>query len=243
MQSCNLTYLERGEINIELANDQHAEYCRILESLGCQVDVLPADDALPDCAFIEDTAVVLDEVATIGRPHSSRLPEVEATSKELKKYRKIAHITSPGKLEGGDVLRVDRTLFVGLSSRTNLEGIKQFQKIIEPLDYQLVIVPVKGCLHLKTACTALDHQTFLIHSDWVDPTSLQTFGELLEIPESEPFAANTLRVGDSILVSSSTPRTAELLINKYQVVTIDISEFSKAEAGVTCLSLIFQNQL
>ena len=239
MHACNLTYMQRGAINIDLAKQQHDNYCQHLVKLGCQVETLPADDSLPDCAFVEDVAVVLDEIAIIGQPHDSRQPEIELSSEYLKKHRHIEPIEPNGKLEGGDVLRVGRRLFVGLSSRTDLDGIEQFRNLVDPFGYQVVTVPVTGCLHLKTACTALDQNTFLINEDWIDASVIRQFGELVEIPKSEPFAANTLRVGNSILVSNSTPQTAELLSKTCNIVTVDISEFSKAEAGLTCLSLIF----
>jgi dimethylargininase len=241
MNQCELTYVQREPINVETARSQHTAYCRQLESLGCDVVVLPADDKLADCAFVEDAAIVLDEIAIICQPHSTRMAELPSITEELAKHRSLKCISPPGKIEGGDVLLVGKTILVGLSARTNDDGFSQLKKLTAGLGYQTIGVPVNGCLHLKTACTALDDKTLLVNLDWMDEGALGDF-DLVSVPATEPFAANILRIGNSIILPDSVPVTTGLLNSKgYIATTLCISEIQKAEAGLTCLSLIFNS--
>lgn len=144
-------------------------------------------------------------------------------------------------LEGGDVLRVGRTLFVGLSSRTNEVGIEALRTVVQPFGYAVVPVRVPGCLHLKTACCAVDAETLLVNRAWVDIMAF-TGLRLIEVPADEPWGANVLRLPDRILVSSSYPRTADLVKDLgHSVVPVAVSELHKAEAGITCMSLVFES--
>ena len=159
---------------------------------------------------------------------------------ELAKYRKLERIESPAAIEGGDVLAVGRTLLVGLSSRTDAAGIRQLESIVGRYGYEVVPVLVGQSLHLKTACTALDDRTLLINPNWIDIRPLSGF-ELIPVPPTEPWAANVLRVGGRICLSAAHPRTADLIRNRgHQVETVDLSEFAKAEAGITCLCILFE---
>jgi dimethylargininase len=236
---CELTFVLRQPLDVALARRQHADYCRLLADCGLtvrSVDVCP-DHA--DAVFVEDTAVVLAEVAiaaAIGAP--SRRGEVEAMLPVLATYRPIERITAPATLDGGDVLRHQRTLFVGLSTRTNAAGAAQLARLTARFGYRVVAVPVRGCLHLKTACTAVADDLLLCNPHWVDAAS---FGGLrtLAVPDREPFGANVLRLGDTIAAAAGCPRTCDLLAARGLTVrTVDIGELQKAEAGMTCLSLL-----
>jgi dimethylargininase len=237
---CELTFLERKPIDVEKAIQQHVAYERALESLGCHIEPIePAPDH-PDGVFVEDAAVVLDEVAIIPRLGAeSRRGEVDSVARAVQRYRPLMHMEEPGTLDGGDVLRVGRTLYVGTTERTNSDGIRQLREFVAAFSYTVRPVEVHGCLHLKTAATEIDDDTVLINPLCVEAsvfTGLQT----LAVDPREPFAANALRIGDTLLMATAHERTSALLERRgYRVMTIDISEMQKAEAGVTCCSLIF----
>lgn len=240
LAECALTFLEREPIDTSKAAHQHALYCKALEESGIAVEVLSAEPHLPDAVFVEDVAVVLDELAVIARPGiDTRQREVATVRTALAKHRALEEIRAPGTLEGGDVLKVGRKIFVGMSSRTNRDGYEQFARMVTRYGYQIRPIAVEGCLHLKTAVTALTEQTLLMHSGWVDAGALHGL-EHVRAPESEPFGANVLAVNGVVLVSAKWPGTHELLERRgFAVKALDISEFEKAEAGLTCLSLIF----
>lgn len=233
------TFIDRAPIDAGLAMRQHVEYRRLLGRCGVMVRNLDDNRALPDSAFVEDAAVVLDEVAVLtsmGAPE--RRLELPAIERELGKYRAVERIEPPALLEGGDVLKIGRTLLVGLSSRTNASGARALEAVVKRHDYDVVPVKVGNSLHLKTACTALDDRTLLINSDWLDVGPLAGF-ECVSVPGQEPWAANVLRIGSRICMALGSPRTTELIQKRgLQVETIDLSEFAKAEAGITCLSLL-----
>jgi dimethylargininase len=238
--NCELTFLSRERIDIARAAAQHEAYRARLESLGVRVLHLPAEAAMPDAVFVEDTAVVLDEFAVITRPGAaSRQRETASIANALSRHRPLHFIQAPATLEGGDVLRVGRTLFVGQSTRTNREGIETLTRLLAPHGYHVLSVEVRGCLHLKTGCTFLGGNTLLLNRDWVSATAFAGF-ELLDVPKSEPFAANTLRIGDTILLPASVPRAHSMLESRgFAIQTLDIAELQKAEAGLSCLSLLF----
>jgi dimethylargininase len=240
LASCELTHLEREPIDLPRAVSQHAAYAALLESLGLELVELPADPAFPDCCFVEDAAVVLDEVALLTRPGAlSRRGEVAAVQAALARYRRIETTPPPATLEGGDVLRVGRTLFVGRSARTNEAGIARLAEVVEPFGYRVVTVRVTGCLHLKSAVTALDDERLLLNRAWLDPSPLAGF-ELVDVAPEEPGAANVLRVAGTLVAHSGFARTIERVASLgYAVRTLDVSEFLKAEAALTCKSLLF----
>jgi dimethylargininase len=237
---CELTYLERKPIDLERAVVQHAAYAALLRDLGLEVVEIPTDPALPDCCFVEDVAVVLDDLAVLTRPGAaSRRGEIPAVGEALARFRPLARVEAPATLEGGDVLAVGRTLYVGRSPRTNAAGIEGLRSLAEPLGYRVVAVPVTGCLHLKTAVTALDDGHLLTNSSWIDPAPLRGL-EIVEVAPEEPGAANVLRVGDGLVVHPGFPRTLERIVARgYDVHLLDVSEFLKAEAALTCKSLLF----
>lgn len=211
----------------------------MLRQCGAEVLVLDVNRDLPDSVFIEDTAIVLDEIAVLASMGAeSRRAEPAGIEPALKKYREVQRIERPAMIEGGDVLRVDRTLLVGLSSRTDLAGARALERITRRHGYRVEAVPVRDCLHLKTACTALPDHRLLANPAWIDLEALKEF-ECVPVPEEEPWAADVALVGKCVCVLASHARTAEMIAHLgFDVRTIDLSEFAKAEGGVTCLSLL-----
>jgi dimethylargininase len=218
---------------------QHQAYCRMLRQCSATVRTLDVNRDLPDCVFIEDTAIVLDEVAVLtsmGAP--SRRAEPAGIESELRKYRPVERIELPATIEGGDVLRVGRKLLVGLSSRTNLAGVKALDAIARRFGYEVTPVPVRACLHLKSACAALPDGRLLVNPEWLDARALEGF-ELVRVLDAEPDAANVLLVGQQVCLPAAHPQTADLVGRLgFTVQTVDVSEFAKAEGCVTCLSLL-----
>lgn len=237
---CALSFLERSPIDVDIARTQHQAYEESLEALGCSIRRLPVADALPDAVFIEDTAVVLDEVAVLTRPGAvSRRPEVEAVAEELSHWRRLARIESPGTLDGGDVLRVGKTLYVGRSARTNRAGIEALARIADPLDYRIVPVTVRGCLHLKSAASWIGGDRVLVNRARLDADAFEGL-RVIPAPEAEAAAANVLVLDGTAMISAGFHRTWQLLEDAgLDCVTVDNSELAKAEGGLTCCSLIF----
>ena len=234
------TFIDVQPIDLALAASQHEGYRRMLERAGATVVVLAESLAYADAVFVEDTAIVLDEVAVLtsmGAP--SRRDEPSAIEPELRRHRpEIARIEAPATIEGGDVLRVGRALFVGATARTNTAGMDALEAIARRFGYSLRRVRVDGCLHLKTACTALPDGSLLVNPRWVDLRDLEGF-PIVEVAEGEPDAANVALVGERVLTTSAHPRTLELVRGRgFEVDTVDLSEFAKAEGCVTCLSIL-----
>lgn len=239
MSRCELTHLRRQVIDPEVVRAQHGAYERTLAELGFEVVRLPGDPDLPDCVFIEDTAVVVDELAVITRPGAPpRRGETAAVEAALAGYRPLSRLAAPATLDGGDVLRVGRRLFVGATRRTNREGIEQLGAALAPFGYSVTAVPVDRCLHLKSAVTQVAEDTVLVNPDLVDAGAFARL-EALTIDPSEPAAANTLLVPGALVVASAYPRTAERLQRAgLTLVAIDMSELAKAEGALTCCSLL-----
>jgi dimethylargininase len=238
--NCELTHLPRVPIDVDLARSQHAGYERALERLGCSVRRVAPAPEMPDSVFIEDTAVVLDEIAIVMRPGvASRAGEPAAVTDALASYRPLASIEPPGTLDGGDVLVVNRSIFVGASGRANQAGIDQLRAIAAPFGYALHVVGIRRCLHLKSAVTALPGDVLLLNADWVTPEAFAGF-EHVEIDPDEPAAANVVRVGGQVLVRAVFPRTADRLTQRgFSTVKVTLTELAKAEGALTCCSLIF----
>jgi dimethylargininase len=239
MMRCELTHLQRTAIDVELARKQHHAYEQVLRDLGCQIETLPEEPELPDSVFVEDTAIVLDEVAVITRPGAaSRRAETASIAAALGKYRDLVYIESPGTLDGGDVLRVGRTLYVGTSSRSDATGIEQLGTLLRTFGYRVLPVALRGCLHLKSAVTQVIADALLINSRYVERDQFQGVG-FIEVDQSEPSGANALMLGKDVIYSSSYPRTAEILQRHgIRVHTLEMSETEKAEGAVTCCSLL-----
>lgn len=238
---CELTHLAREPINLERARAQHRQYEELLVELGCKLVRLPAEPELPDSVFVEDTAIVLDELAIITRPGAeSRRAETASVAEALKPYRKVLRIEPPGTLDGGDVLRVGKILYVGQSERSNREGIQQLGRIAAAFGYRVGPVPLHGCLHLKSAVTQVADHALLINRHWADDRVFDSC-KLIDVDPAEPFAANALRVGATVIYPQAFPETRQRL-DKHgvRVRTVDASELAKAEGGVTCCCLIFR---
>ena len=241
ISECELTFIDRQPINFERAVQQHQQYEEMLRSLGVGVLQIPADDQCPDSCFLEHTALVLDEIAVLTRPGSdARRAEVTGVAPAIRNHREIVQIEAPATFEGGDVLRIGRDLFVGVTTRTTSEGIEALRKHVEPFGYRVHPVIVPGALHLKSVCTALDEHTILADATRVDLSPFSRY-EVVQVPAEEWMAANVLLVNGNVCLHSGFRNTIGLLQQRgIEVRMVDISEFLKAEAGLTCMSLIFE---
>ncbi len=241
MANCELTHLARSPIDVHRAAAQHESYEECLRSLGCEVHTLPEEPELPDSVFVEDAAIVLDEVAVVARPGAeSRRAETESLARTLTPYRTLLRIEAPGTLDGGDVLLFGRTLYVGDTSRSNREGIAQLTKLVAPYGYSVVPVEVSGCLHLKSAVTQVAENTLLINPNMVER---RIFGaaEFIEVDPAEPHAANALLIDQTVVYPARHQKTRRRLEERgIKLVALDVSEVLKAEGGVTCCSLVFE---
>jgi dimethylargininase len=239
---CALSYIERIPIDFDLATRQHSAYENLLRRLGAQVVSLPAEHDLPDAVFVEDTVVAVDEVAVLTIPRlASRQAEVDSMAAAIAAYRPLQRLRDDARLEGGDVIRIDRTVYVGLSQRTNRAGIDQLAALLAPHGYDVRSVEMNGCLHLKTACTYVGNNTMLANPQWVD---MAVFGErdVVEVSPAEPDAGNALFLGGVLLIPATFPETRSALEDRgFRVETVDVSELQKAEAGVTCCSVLLSD--
>ena len=241
INQCELSFHAREPIDLDKAIAQHKAYQECLRQLGARIISLPAEPHLPDSVFVEDAAVVLDEVAVIpilGAP--SRRQETAALAEILSLYRPAKFLAAPATLDGGDVLRAGRRIFIGLSQRTNREGIQQFREIVQPYGYEVEAGEVRNILHLKSACSYLGDDMMLINRSFVNTEMFEGF-DLIEVPVGEPAAANALTLNGTVILSAAFPLTRSLLASRgLEVVTVDVSEMQKAEAGVTCCSVILE---
>jgi len=238
--NCELTFLPRSEIDFARAQQQHQDYQSALSSLGCEVVVVPAPSGLADSVFIEDTALVLEDIAVTLRPGvASRQPEVAGVTEVLRQYRSLKTIEPPGTVDGGDLLRVGNTIFAGLSTRSNQSGIQQLRDIVSDFGMTVETVETSKCLHLKSAVSEVAPGTLLINTDWISSSAFKDF-ELIPVDKEETHAANALRIGKTLIYPSSFPRTMDALVNRgIDVTPVDLTELQKAEGAVTCCSLIF----
>jgi dimethylargininase len=241
INQCEIGFIERQEIDLAKAKQQHRQYEALLAELGAKVVSLPAEPDYPDSVFVEDPAVVVDEVAIMTRMGAaSRRGESQSLAHALADYRPLRWLREPATLEGGDVMRIGRTLYIGVSHRTNRAGIEQLTDEVGPLGYTVVAVAVRRALHLKSACCSLGDGAILANRTWLDLQPLAQF-RIVDVAPGENRAANVLSIGGSVIVPASYPRTADILERSgLRVRTVDVSELIKAEAGVTCCSLIFE---
>ena len=241
MNRCELEYLDRREIDVAKAAAEHHAYAQFLAEMGASVVTLPAQSDLPDSVFVEDPAVVVDEVAVINRTGAlSRRREAESLAEALAPYRPLRRIEEPATLEGGDVLRIGRKIFVGASARTNAAGIEQLRRELAPFGYTVEPVEVRRCLHLKSAVTYLGGDAVIVNRKLIDTAPLESF-RMIDVAPGEPGAANTLTLGGVVLVPAAYPATGAILERAgFRVRALDIGELMKAEAGLTCSSLIFE---
>jgi dimethylargininase len=238
---CELTHLARTPIDVSRARAQHTQYVSALQSLGVEVTCLPEEPDLPDSVFVEDTAIVLDEAAVLTNPGAdSRKPEVESMAAALAPYRQLIRVQPPAMLDGGDVLTVGKDIYVGLSTRSNIESVKQLREFLGVFGYRLQAVTVTGCLHLKSAVTQVSEKTLLINPAWAGKSHFEGF-DFIEVDPSEPYAANALLIDDAVIYPSEYPKTRERLeAAGIPIVPVEAGELAKAEGGVTCCSLVFR---
>jgi len=236
---CELSFHAREPIDFDKAVAQHRAYEDCLLESGIRVVALPAEPDLPDSVFVEDAAVVLDEVAVIPiMGAESRRPETRTIAEALQRFRPLKFLTDSATLDGGDVLRAGRNIFVGLTKRTNRTAIDQLKEIAEPHGYEIHAVEVRKILHLKSACSYLGKNAILINRSFVNPEVFAGF-ELIDVPSDEPAAANVLAIDDKIIAPAAFPNTAARLRDRgFDVAEVNVSELQKAEAGVTCCSLL-----
>lgn len=237
---CELTHLAREPIDHAVAVEQHRRYEDALRELGLTVTRIPELDNLPDCVFVEDTALVFDEVAVMTRPGAvKRREEVASVREVLETHRPIAAIDEPATLDGGDVLVLEKDVFVGLTARSSLSGMQQLRAILMPLGYTVHGVPVHGCLHLKSAVTRAGRRLLVANPAWVDPGLFKEW-DVVPVDAREPHAGNVLWLGEATIVAESFQRTNAALARatESRLIPVPASELAKAEGGVTCCSLI-----
>lgn len=239
LADCVLTHLARVAIDVDRARSQHRDYCRLLAALGARVETLAPLPEDPDGVFVEDTAVVVDELAVLCRPGvASRQQETATMAAALARYRVVRTLPPDACLEGGDVMQLGRTLYVGRSGRTNAAGIEALQAHVAAAGYQVEGVDLDGCLHLKTACTFVPPGIVVANPSWVDPRVFHGIS-VLAVPDDEPFGANTLTLGGVTVVGAAFPVTAERLRQRGVATrTVDLSELAKAEGALTCSSVL-----
>ncbi len=240
ISNCELTFLERKAIDLDRARKQHALYEATLRSRGLAVLTLPEEPDMPDAVFVEDVALVLDECAIILRPGAeSRRGETQSVAKVLPRFRDLRYMETPAHADGGDLLRLGRRIYMGVTPRSDTHAFEQLQRMLQPLGYDVLPVQVTGCLHLKSAATEVADGVVLVNPEWVDPR-LFVDVNILEVDPSEGFGANTLRLGEMTVCSTAFPKTADRVGRAgIQTVSIEADELAKAEGALTCCSLIF----
>lgn len=229
-----------AKINVALAREQHAEYCNALRQTGMTVETLPADEGFPDSCFMQDPALVFGDVAIIGRmAAASRAGETDAIAETLAVRFRVERIQAPGTLEGGDVLILGDHVLVGETARTNREGIAQLAGFLKPEGIDVQWIPVKEYLHLLTAATYVGQNVLVVNIDYAAHPAFADFDKVL-VPRAEAYAANTLGVADYAIIPQGYPRTMEQLAARgFGVLSVPMSEFYKADGGVSCLSLMW----
>ena len=239
LANCELTHLRRQTIDVALARAQHRDYERALAAAGCRVERLQSGPDVPDSVFVEDIAVAFDELGVVTRPGAeSRRAETPAVAEALGRYRPLHWIEPPGTIDGGDVLVVGRRVFVGRSSRTNADAIAEIGRVLTPHGYMVCDVEVRGCLHLKSAATALGDRLLLVNPAWIATEVFSGF-DLVCVDAREPMAANALRIGETVIYPAAFPRTADRIAARgLRLSIIDASELAKAEGAVTCCSIL-----
>ena len=219
---------------------QHKAYIETLKNLELEVTVLPEEGEFPDAHFVEDTAVIFPEAAIVTNPgHPARQGEEQSILQVLEQFRKIHTIESPGTVDGGDVLLVDKFFYIGISARTNVAGIRQFDRIVTQYDYTCVAVPVDEGLHLKSSVNFIGNNTLLMTADFAYRSEFDSF-EKIVLDEEESYSCNTLLINDVLLTPAGFPAVREKLkITGLPVIELDMSEVQKMDGGLTCLSLRF----
>ena len=236
-RGCISSHPLRHMIDLGLAREQHRNYCRVLAELGLEVFHLPRDDIHPDSCFVEDNAVIHGGKALICRmARESRRGEEEAVEEFLRGYLRVRRAAPPATVEGGDVIHLRDRLISGVTERTNMEGVAQMRDWLE--------VPVETILdpeivHLKSYVTYLGDGVMVATRRYAHRPALEGF-RVLVVPDEEAYAANTLTIGETVLMPEGYPRSHELVREAgFEVIPLPMTEFEKCEGALTCLSLIF----
>lgn len=227
-------------VNVELAKQQHLQYCETLRQVGLTLIPIDADDRYPDCCFVEDPAFVIGDKAIISNMGAkSRIGEEKEVENTLSKFKKVYKIDPPGTIEGGDVLRINEKIYIGLSKRTNRFAIHQVNNVVSEYGYQVIPVKIEYMLHLKSACTYLGNNSIVMSPGHFDEDIFSEYNKIV-IPKIEAHGANCLCVNGKVLVQKGCPQTVELIENEgFETVQIDLSEFRKGGGSLSCLSIIF----
>jgi len=235
---CVRTNVEK--IDVALAKRQHAEYCKALQKLGLELIWIEGDNTLPDSCFVEDTAVILGEKAIIcNMKIKSRVKEVTEVAKVLEKLKETYYIKPPATIDGGDVLKIEDKVFVGLSDRTNPHAIHQLRKILENSNLEIVPVKVRNVVHLKSACTYLGNNYVILSKGHFDTDILRDYKKIV-VPRGEEYAADCLAINGTVLMARGHPKTKKLIEKEgFFVKELEMSEFRKGEGALTCLSIIW----
>lgn len=237
---CIKSHKVENKINVELAKEQHRRYCEILEQLGLILIVIEPDDRFPDCCFVEDPAIVIGDIAIISRMAAkSRTGEEIEVRNTLSRYKKVYEINPPGTIDGGDILRINEKIYVGVSQRTNQFAVQQVRTFLSDYDYQVIPVRIKHILHLKSACTYIGNNYIVMFPGHFDDRIFSEYDKII-VRKSEAYSANCLSVNGKVLVQKGYPNTKKLIENEgFETVEIEMSEFRKGGGSLTCLSIIF----
>ena len=234
---------ELGKPIYEKALQQHDTYIEALKQCGVEVTVLEADERYPDSCFVEDPALITRKCAIITNPGAaSRNGEKNEIIGAVKKFfpeDKIEYIKDPGTLEGGDVMMVGDTFYVGLSARTNAEGIRQLTEILNKYGLECIQVPLEKVLHLKTGVNYIENNNMLVSGEFIEKPEFEKYNKIV-IPEDEAYAANCIWVNDTVIVPEGYPAVLKAVQDAgYKTLLVDTSEFRKIDGGLSCLSLRF----
>jgi len=239
--SCVKVNPPQVNINVGLAKEQHNYYCEILERLGITLIRIEADDKFPDCCFVEDTAMLFGDVAIISHMGTiSRIGEEIEIKKILHTYmEKTYNIKTPATVDGGDVLKINKNVFIGLSNRTNQSAIQQIGSFISEKGYQVIPIKTEKILHLKSCCTYLGNDYVVMVPGYFDDKVFSEYKKIL-IPKIESYGANCLSINGRVLISEKHPATKKLIESEgFETIDVPMSEFRKGEGSLTCLSIIF----
>ena len=228
------------KIDVALAKSQHAEYCKALQKFGLELIWIKGDNTLPDSCFVEDTAVVLGEKAIIcNMKTKSRVKEVVEVAKVLEKLKETYYIKPPATIDGGDVLKIEDKVFVGLSARTNIHAISQLRKILENSNFEIVPVTIQNVLHLKSACTYLGNNCVILSKGHFDTAILRDYKKIV-VPRGEEYVADCLAINGTVLMAKGFPETKKLVEKEgFFVKELEMSEFRKGDGALTCLSILW----
>lgn len=237
---CIKSHKVEHKIDVELAKEQHIRYQEILGQLGLTLIRIEPDDRFPDCCFVEDPGIVIGEIAILSRMGAkSRIGEGIEVKNTLSKYKKVYEIKPPGTIDGGDVLRINEKIYIGLSERTNQCAIQQVHTFISDCGYQVIPVEIKHILHLKSACTYVGNNAVVMFPGHFDDRILSEYRKIM-VNQREAHSANCLSVNGKVLVQKGYPNAKKLIENEgFETIEIEMSEFRKGGGSLTCLSIIF----